>query len=181
MIVSQPIAVRAESRRRSEERLGLLFPAALAATARAAMSLPPRSRLRQALVYRFARLGIEAANRRDYEAAFMLYHDNVEANFSASMVALGFASEFHGREARLAAERSWAAEWGDFRYEPNQLVDLGDERLLLVGSMSGSGPKSGAAVSHEWAVLLTIARGRVVRDEAFFEHREAREAAGLVA
>jgi hypothetical protein len=58
------------------------------------------------------------------------------------------------------------------------MLDLGD-RLLFVGRIKGSGLSSGAGFETAWANLLTLSAGRVIREEPFFDHREALEAAGL--
>src|SRR5947208_1447411 len=87
-IVRQPIAVADGSRRRLDERFTLRFPRALAllagATWRLYLLLPPRSRLRQAIVRRYIKRGVEAVNRRDLEAAFVLYHPDVESIFRST-------------------------------------------------------------------------------------------------
>ncbi len=58
-----------------------------------------------------------------------------------------------------------------------ELLDLHD-RVLLLG-MVGSGPNSGAAFDRQWPDLLTVSRGRVVREQVSFNRSEALAAAGL--
>jgi hypothetical protein len=58
------------------------------------------------------------------------------------------------------------------------LRDLGD-RLLLIGRISSSGLSSGAALDTHFANLFTISAGLVIREQVFFSHAEALEAAGL--
>jgi ketosteroid isomerase-like protein len=176
--VRQPIAVRAHSRRRLVERLGLLFPRALAFFARLAWRRPPRSRLRRALIRRAAQLGLEATNRGDFEAAFALYHPDIELTATGTFVTLGFDPVYRGREERIRFQERWHADWGEFRFEPEELIDLG-ERVLLVGRVKGSGLSSGVAVDNDWADLFTISTGRVIREQVFFDRAEALEAAGL--
>ena len=47
------------------------------------------------------------------------------------------------------------------------------------GRIVGTGLSSGAGFDSDWAVLLTISDGRVVREQFFFDRSEALEAAGL--
>jgi hypothetical protein len=101
--VRQPISAKARSRRRLEERLGLHFPGVVAFVARAVLRLPPRFRLRQAGIRRVVQLGFEAANREDYEAAFMLYHPAVELTTPPLFAGLGEESVIHGREQRVGS------------------------------------------------------------------------------
>jgi ketosteroid isomerase-like protein len=182
-VVRQPLALRASSRRRLEERFGLRFPRVLALLAGAIWwlysLLPPRSRLRQAIVRRFAQRGLEANNRRDLEAAFMFHASDVEAIYPAQFVSLGLESVIRGLEARMDFQRRWRAEWGEFRFLPEELVDLGDERILVVGRMTGSGLSSGAGVDNDWAYLVTISAGRVTREQVFLDRGQALDAVGL--
>ncbi len=175
-IVREPISVRGRSRRSPEERL-LRSPAALAFLARLTWRLPPRSRLRKALLRRATTLGLDAANRQDYEAVFAFYHADCESVFPRQMATLG-DSGVRGRKERILFEKRWRGEWGEFRYVPDELVDLGDQ-ILILGRLEGSGAGSGALVDSEWAVLYTILRGQAIRENVFFDRREALEAAGL--
>jgi len=178
-VVRQPIAVRPSSRRRLEERLALRFPRALALLARAIWRLPLRSRLRRAMVRHVMQLGVEAANRNDLDAAFALYHPDIELMFAAALVALGFEPVYHGREARISVQRQWIAEWGDMCQEPEELIDFGDGRVLVYGRQKGSGISSRAPIDNDWALLLTLSAGRVIREQDFLDRAEAFQAAGL--
>ncbi len=177
-VVRQPVTVRAQSRRRLEERLGLRFPSARAFLRGAVWRLPPRSRLRQALVRRAVRLAFEATNRGDYEAAFMAYHPDVELTVPPLFAGLGDESVVRGREERVRFQRRWNAEWGEVQFEPEEVLDL-YPRLLVLGRIKGSGLGSGAAFENQWANLVTFSDGRVIREQAFIDHGEALEAAGL--
>jgi ketosteroid isomerase-like protein len=107
-----------------------------------------------------------------------MYHADVELITPPQLIGLGEDSVYHGREQRIAFQRKWTAEWGEFGFDPREIIDLGD-RVLLLGRMAGSGLSSGAAFESEWANLLTLSAGRVVREQYFPAHAEALEAAGL--
>jgi len=177
-VIRQSLAVAADSRRRLEERLALRFPYIQVLVARAWWKLPPRSRLRQTILLRIVRLGFEAANRGDYEAAFGFYDRDIELVPPTGLIGLGDEPSYRGLEARVRYERNWRAEWGDFRYEPEELRDLGD-RLLLIGRIKSSGLSSGAAIDSDFANLFTLSAGRVIREQVFFDRAEALEVAGL--
>ena len=49
----------------------------------------------------------------------------------------------------------------------------------MAGRIVGSGLSSGAAVDSDWAVIVTLAAGRVIREQFFFDHAAALEAVGL--
>ena len=177
-IVRQPIAVRAQSRRHLDERLGLRFPRALALFARTIWGLPPRSRLRRWLVSRFARLGFEAFNRGDHEAGLLLYHPDVESTWPPQLATVGVQSKIRGREERLRFQDNWRAEWGGLSFEIEQLFAAGD-RVLVLGRTKGSGLSSRVPAETESAWVFTVSAGKVIREDIFLDHGEALEAAGL--
>ena len=165
-------------RRRFEERLALKFPRVLVAVMRTWQRLPAGSRVRREVLCHAVRLGVAAANRRDYGAAFALYHPDVELIMPSGLIELGFEPVVRGHPERVRFEQRWRTEWGDFRYAPEQLFDLGAQ-VLIVGYMRGSGPSSGAGFDNEWAVLFEVSGGQVVREQVFLDHAEGLEAAGL--
>jgi ketosteroid isomerase-like protein len=176
-IVGQPISVKGRPDPGLEERLAQRFPAALAWFARLVWRLPPRSRLRKAVVRRASTLGLDAANRKDYGAMFVPYHADCESIFPRQLATLG-DSGTRGIEQRIDFEKRWRGEWGEFRYVPDVVMDLGEE-LLILGRLEGSGAGSGALVDSEWAVLFTISGGQIVQERVFFVRQEALEAAGV--
>ena len=138
----------------------------------------PESRLRNALIRRFARLGPEANNRGDHEAALMLYHPQVEAAPPPQLIALGKEAQLNGREERLRFQERWSEEWGVFRINPREALLAGDCLVLLVG-FETTGLSSGAAANTDGAFVFTISEGLAIRERVFFDQREALEAAGL--
>jgi ketosteroid isomerase-like protein len=178
VVVRQPIHVTSQSRRHFDERVFVRFPLVVAFLARALLRMSPRSSLRRTLVNRAVRLAFEATNREDFNVSFVLHHPDVEMAVFGDMLTLGLESAVHGRQERLDFQTRWHAEWGEFRFQPQELIDLGD-RVLVVGRVTGSGLSSGAPVDNDWAVIFTFSRGRVIREEIFTDHAEALEAVGL--
>ncbi len=178
-IVRWPIAVERSTRRHLEERLGLRFPRLKALLARAVWArLNPQSRLRNALIRRFARLGPEANNRGDHEAALLLYHPQVQATLPPQLAGLGIEAQVNGREERVQLQARWQEEWGVFRINPSELLLAGDCFVLLVG-FETTGLSSGASAIAEGAFVVTISDGLVTREHVFLDQRAALEAAGL--
>ena len=181
-VVRQRIAVTDRSRRRLEQHL-VRFPRVMAfllgAIWRLYLLLPPRSRLRQAIIRRSVLLAFEALNRRDFPATFVGYHPNVVSIWPGRMVSLGFDPVMRGLKARIDAHMRWEAEWGEWRIEPEELIDLGDGRLLVTSRPQGIGLGSGATVEMSGAFLITVSAGRVIREQLFDDRDEALEAVGL--
>ena len=174
-----PMGSADHSRRRLEQHLGVRFPRLLNLFARRIWRLPP-GRLRRALVSRNVRTAWEAFNRRDLDAAFMLYHPDCESIFPDELRTVGFSVPgTHNREDRVRVQREGFTDWGgSLHFEPAELIENGN-RLLTAGRMEATGPGSGAPVDMEWIAVVTIVDGRATREEIFFDRREAFEAAGL--
>jgi ketosteroid isomerase-like protein len=68
------------------------------------------------------------------------------------------------------------AAWKDFRAKPDEVIDHGDN-ILVLNSISGRGRGSGADVSALTATLWTVENGRVVRLALFWDTARARAVA----
>ena len=181
-IVRQPLAVANRSRRRWDQHL-VRFPRVVAFVARVLwriyLFLPPRSRLRRAMLRTFVGRSFEALNRGDFEATFTLYHADVESIMPPELSSLGIEPVFQGRKARVDFQERWNTEWGNWWFEGKELIDLGDDRVLITGFARGSGSRSGAVVGNECAFLFTVSGGQAIRERIFLDHDEAFKAAGL--
>jgi ketosteroid isomerase-like protein len=176
--VRQPLAVSDGSRRRFEERLAMRFPSAVALATRAVLWLPPRSRFRQVMIRRGARIFLEAYNRKDFESTYAVFHPDAETVVPQQLVEMGFEAVTRGDNAALRVQRRWHADWDEFRIEPDEVIDL-DTRVLLLGRIRFSGRSSGAGMTTEWGNLVTVARGWAIREQVYFDRNEALAAAGL--
>jgi hypothetical protein len=109
-VVRKPLHVREPSTRTLDQRLALRFPRLFTAYARLIGKLPPRSRLRQAAVWRGFRLATEAFNRRDLDAALIGYHPDRELHPPREFVEGGFAESCYRGPGGF---RKYVAEWSD--------------------------------------------------------------------
>ncbi len=175
--VRQPLALTGRLSRGLEERVALRFPRLTAFLARALWRLPKRSRLRRALLRRAVVLGWEAMNRRDFEFGLALYDQDVQSIYDPGLVTLGFVNT-RGREERLRMLRE-AYGALEFRFQPEELIQVGEDRLLVTGRMKGTGVSSGAPFDTNWANLSTISDGLVIRDQVITDRADALDAAGL--
>jgi ketosteroid isomerase-like protein len=175
-VVRVQMAPTAHTHRRLVERLALRFPRFVGPIAAFVWRLP--ARMRRALVQRFVRIGWEAFNRQDLDAAFVLYHPDCESDWDPRFPSVGIPSTIHGREDRMRVQRRIAGEWRDMRFNPEELI-FNDDRMISVGRMTGVGLTSGVPVEVEWVADLTIRAGRVVRERITMDHTEGLAAAGL--
>jgi ketosteroid isomerase-like protein len=174
----QRITAHPRGRRYLDERLLNRFPGLAKLTAHFVWRLPTSSWLRRRLVARAIRLSFEAFNRRDYESAFALFHADIATTFPPELSSVGFAKETHGLLERVDAQRRWNDEWGQFRNEPEELIDLGN-RMLILGRLTGSGKHSGVEFDTKVAYLFDVSGGLAINEQMFMDHAAALRAAGL--
>jgi ketosteroid isomerase-like protein len=174
-----PLEVRDRPRRAPDEALTVRFPGLLRLGARLLFRLPPRSRLRQALLRRVVCQGQEAFNRGDFAAVVPKYQPDIEVFPPEELVGLGELRSVYRGHAELGEfHRSWAETWAASEVAPRELIDLGD-RLLLLGRMENRGSASGVSTVAEYAQLWDMREGLAVRERVFVRWADARAAAGL--
>ena len=78
--------------------------------------------------------------------------------------------------------RAWAADseaaFDKLRTTAEEFRDL-DDRVLMLGHVSGRGRESGVVIESQIAFLSTLRGGRVVYAQGFLDWNQALEAAGL--
>jgi ketosteroid isomerase-like protein len=172
-----PLGPTASRRRSLDQRLYVRFPAVFRLVAALVARLPPRSRLRRLMLVRHARQTYAAANRQDFDAVLVGWDPASEYHPSSDLMPPDLEPVFHGREGYLRLWRYWLDAFEDIRWEPEEMLDLGD-RLLVTTHQRGQGAGSGVAVSEPVFQLFTTRRGLVVRQEDFLDRAKALEAAG---
>ena len=177
-IALSPASERASQRRALDERLAIRFPSLYRLLADALMRLPPRSRLRRLVLARRVRQAYAASNRRDIDAVFVGWDPNIEYRPSEDLMPPDLEGAFHGHDGYLALWRYWRDAFDDIRWDPEEVLDLGD-RLLVETQQRGHGSGSGVAVSEPVFQLFTFRSGLVIRQEDFRDRAKALEAAGM--
>jgi ketosteroid isomerase-like protein len=82
----------------------------------------------------------------------------------------------HGVEEMQRTWQTTLSAWDDFRAEPDDFIDYGDN-VLVLNSIRGRGKGSGAEVSAQTATVWTFEAGRVVRLALYWDTALATEAA----
>ena len=179
-IVRKPLRVREQSGRTLDQRLALRFPSLFPGFARRISSLPPGSRLRQASLWRAARLALEAYNRRDLEAVVIGCHPEFEWHPDRRWVEAGLMEpSYRGLEGYRRYVAATAEVYaGEVYVKPTELIDLGD-RFVILAEAPMRAQASGVPLTEAWALVGTVRDGRVVSYQEYFDHAEALEAVGL--
>jgi SnoaL-like domain len=86
---------------------------------------------------------------------------------------------WHGRDGVAQAMREWSGTWENWQVEIEQIIDLGDDRVLLLWREEGEGKSSGVKIGHEGGTLFTIRDALIVKAVIHLGRDRALEAAGL--
>ena len=92
---------------------------------------------------------------------------------------LPVGSVYHGSDALRAYFERFSGELEPSWWETEEVLDAGEDRVLLLIRVRGRGKSSGAKVDSRGGWLLTVRGGMAVRVDAYLERREALEAAWL--
>jgi ketosteroid isomerase-like protein len=85
----------------------------------------------------------------------------------------------HGKHALRAYVQDWLDTFDDFKSEPVDLIDAGEDKVIAVTRISGRAELSGVETDLTYAALYTIRDGKIVRGREYWTRDEALEAAGL--
>jgi uncharacterized protein len=121
------------------------------------------------------RRGYEAFNRGDLDAVVELMGPDFEWLPPDESLTAG---TYQGPDAVRAEIASWTEPFEDFRWEIEEIVDAG-EQILVVGRMSGRGKTSGVEVGVNEYHVWTVRDGKPVRMQMYHDREQAAEAVGL--
>jgi ketosteroid isomerase-like protein len=89
---------------------------------------------------------------------------------------------YQGEDGVRAWMEEMRREWDFFETRPEEFQDLGDERVLVLGTWGARGRGSGVELDSQAAAwLMGFKAGRVTRLQTFSDRDAALEAAGIVA
>jgi uncharacterized protein len=124
------------------------------------------------------RRGFEAVDRGDRAAFALLLAPEVDWHSLAGPL-LGVGT-IRGREAMLKFLWEDLPEGiEEFRVSPEELTDLGNDRVLVVGLFQGRGRSSDVEVNLRVASVYEIRDGMIAAVRDYRSREEALEAAGL--
>jgi ketosteroid isomerase-like protein len=120
---------------------------------------------------------LDAINRGDVDAAIESASDDFEADWSNSR---GLLSGVHrGRGEARESLKAFLEPWESLRWDPEELIELEDGRVLAVSNIRMRGRGSGVEVSATGASIWTIRSGKAAAMKLYQSRAEAFEAAGL--
>ena len=118
-----------------------------------------------------------ATNERDFPRAMSHYAEEVELHVDPEAFLQG--GTFKGRDA----VGQWFADWFStfepgYRFEIEEIRDLGEDRVFLFATHEGRGRASGVAVRGQTAYVYTVRAGKIVHGALYGDRAAALAAAG---
>ena len=84
--------------------------------------------------------------------------------------------EMHGRERVRRYFQEWIDLFDDITNVAEELVDLGDDRVLALQRATGRARLSGVETEIRFAVVYTVRDGRIVRGREYMDRAKALDA-----
>jgi ketosteroid isomerase-like protein len=85
----------------------------------------------------------------------------------------------HGKVAMRAYVQDWIDLFDDFRIEPVELIDAGENRVIAVLRFGGRARRSGVRTDQILGAVFEIRKGKIARGREYATRDQALEAAGL--
>src|ERR1700719_853494 len=82
-----------------------------------------------------------------------------------------------GRDAMRAYAADWYEMFPDLEIVPDEIVDAGPERVIVVWHVTGTAKASGVPTELRYAAVYTIRAGKIVRGREYMTKDEALAAA----
>jgi ketosteroid isomerase-like protein len=124
------------------------------------------------------RRGLDTYNRRDAEAGLAIWHPDCEWHPFMTAEVEG-AAGYRGHEGIRQWFRDTDEMFSEVLWQVDEVRDLGDDRVLVLGWLRARGRLSGAEVNSPLAQLFEFREGKVIRGWAYLSHEQAKEAAEL--
>jgi ketosteroid isomerase-like protein len=123
----------------------------------------------------------EAWQRGEQEATFEFVDPGVEWDSTrVAEVIPDIAGIYHGHDGVRTYWRRWLSSWRDLRFQIQDVVDAGDEVVLLVHEQHQLGHHSGIQIDlPPYAGLFEIRGGKIVRVRWYPDQESALRDAGL--
>jgi ketosteroid isomerase-like protein len=128
------------------------------------------------------RRGYEALNQGDIQTTLALFDPRVEVHLAKEgqqVLGPDFSPVYSGLDGFMEFLGQLQAAWEKWSWEPEEYIDAGDDRVLVMLRMRAKGRASGLEVDQPMGHLCTMEDGRLVRHETYWDPAEAREAAGV--
>jgi ketosteroid isomerase-like protein len=104
---------------------------------------------------------------------------DTEINWRAIEGAPDDVGEMHGPEAARRYVEDWLDMFEHITYVPEELLDVGDDRVVAVQHVTGRARQSRIETELRYAVVYTLRGGKIARVREYRDRDEALAAVGL--
>jgi ketosteroid isomerase-like protein len=119
----------------------------------------------------------DSINRGDVDASLEEAADDLEVDWSNSIGPL--KGIYRGRPEVLKLWRSFLDAWDSLQWDPEEIIDVDESRVIAVNHVRMRGHGSGVDVDAIGVQLWTISDGKARSIKLFQSKADALEAAGL--
>jgi ketosteroid isomerase-like protein len=120
---------------------------------------------------------IESINGGDLDQALQATHQDFEADWSNSIAP--HSGVHRGRDRARELFESFLETWEEFRWDPQEIIEVDKARVIVVNRMWMRGRGSGVEVDATGAHVWTITGGKVRRVKLYQSKADALEDVGL--
>ena len=117
-----------------------------------------------------------AYNERDIDAAVEFCAVNVTVTPDASFYPE--SSPLVGRDQTRSMLADSRSAWASCAHTPEEVLDVGDGRVIIRGQWGGKGIASGVEVYQDLSAIFTVRDGQISKVQYFFGHDRALETVG---
>ena len=160
------------TRRTVDERLLVRWPWLFVRLARVFERMPPRSRIRRAVLGRGVHSAWGAWSRGDLDLVLVRYAPDVVLDAIPNMIAAGMSRTYEGHEGIRRLSADWGEAWEKMGVVPVEVLDFG-HCVLTYGR--GQVQARGLDIEFEYDVYSVVwwDRGLIVRHRDFTDREEA--------
>jgi ketosteroid isomerase-like protein len=114
---------------------------------------------------------------RGLEAAAEFWHPDI--SWRPIEGAPDDVGEIHGTDAGRRYVQDWLDTFANVTIVAEELIDVGDDRVVAVQHMTGRARLSGVETELRYAVVYTLRDGKIVCGREYRDRAQALEAVGL--
>jgi ketosteroid isomerase-like protein len=122
---------------------------------------------------------IREAYRRVNESGFAGIVEVIDPRFEMDAPQGVESSQAHDKEGLRQWFRKMDEVWEELRFDPKEIIDLDEDRVLAVAHTSAHGRGSGIEISQDLTHVWTLREGKLIRLNTYSTKAEALEAVGL--
>jgi ketosteroid isomerase-like protein len=111
------------------------------------------------------------------DALAEFWHPDI--NWRAMEGAVDDVGEMHGTAAARRYVQDWLDTFEDVTSVAEELLDLGDDRVIAEQHMTGRARLSGIETELRYAVVYTLRERKIIRIREYLNREQALEAVGL--